>query len=315
MTGRVLHAGPAIVDVSMRVPSVPVAGGDVYAQDSRITAGGGFNVMAAAARDGAEVVYLGMRGDGAFSLIVDAALRTEGVTLGSQVVPGVDVGYCISMVDDAGERTFVSVLGAEGLDNSASLRSVTPTPDDVVYATGYTLLNDASRGALLAWLHELPAHTRVVLDPSPLVADVPVDALEVLRHRVDVWTLSTSEAHDLRERVDPPESMGHVDADVTWLAGWADGAVVLRRGAAGCQVATPGPEPVVDIAATPVEVVDTTGAGDTHAGVLMARLVAGESLVDAARRATVAAGISVTRRGPATSPTAAEVDAALARLG
>ncbi|MER6926590.1 PfkB family carbohydrate kinase, partial [Streptomyces spiralis] len=61
--------------------------------------------------------------------------------------------------------------------------------------------------------------------------------------------------------------------------------------------------------------VDTNGAGDAHTGVLMACIARGTKLLDATRRANVAAAIAVTRQGPATAPTADEVDAAMARPG
>jgi len=60
-----------------------------------------------------------------------------------------------------------------------------------------------------------------------------------------------------------------------------------------------------------VEAVDTTGAGDAHCGVLAAELLRGADLATAAARANAAAAIAVTRRGPATAPTRAEVDALL----
>jgi sugar/nucleoside kinase (ribokinase family) len=62
----------------------------------------------------------------------------------------------------------------------------------------------------------------------------------------------------------------------------------------------------------PVRAVDTNGAGDTHGGVLAAALSRGDDVLDAARRANAAAAIAVTRWGPATAPTAAEIDAMLA---
>jgi sugar/nucleoside kinase (ribokinase family) len=57
-----------------------------------------------------------------------------------------------------------------------------------------------------------------------------------------------------------------------------------------------------------VTAIDTNGAGDAHAGVLLAGLAAGLSPEQAALRANAAAAIAVTRWGPATSPTAQEVD-------
>ena len=62
----------------------------------------------------------------------------------------------------------------------------------------------------------------------------------------------------------------------------------------------------------PQEPVDTNGAGDAHTGVLLAERAAGTDWVEACRRANVAGAIKVTRRGPATAPTASEIDAFLA---
>jgi sugar/nucleoside kinase (ribokinase family) len=54
--------------------------------------------------------------------------------------------------------------------------------------------------------------------------------------------------------------------------------------------------------------VDTNGAGDTHTGVLLAERAAGASWSHAAARANAAGAIKVTRRGPDTAPTRAEID-------
>ena len=58
--------------------------------------------------------------------------------------------------------------------------------------------------------------------------------------------------------------------------------------------------------------VDTNGAGDTHTGVLLAEVAKGAAWPDACRRANAAGAIKVTRKGPTTAPTAAEIDAYLA---
>jgi sugar/nucleoside kinase (ribokinase family) len=51
-SGRLLHTGNAVVDVVLEIPGLPGRGGDVLATSTSTTAGGGFNVMAAAARQG-----------------------------------------------------------------------------------------------------------------------------------------------------------------------------------------------------------------------------------------------------------------------
>jgi sugar/nucleoside kinase (ribokinase family) len=71
---------------------------------------------------------------------------------------------------------------------------------------------------------------------------------------------------------------------------------------------------VAHIPAPIVEAVDTTGAGDAHSGVFLASLADRLSPADAARRANAAAALAVTRPGPATGPTRAELDAWLAEI-
>ena len=80
---------------------------------------------------------------------------------------------------------------------------------------------------------------------------------------------------------------------------------VVTLGADGCRVAWPDGTTEA-FAADPVEVVDTTGAGDTFTGVLAARLAAGDDVRAAAATAVRAASRSVTAAGARTGmPTAA----------
>ena len=74
---RLVFAGEAIVDVLMRVPGLPPRGGDLLATSSQVTVGGGFNVMAAAARQGLPVLYAGGHGTGPWGDLVRAALAAS----------------------------------------------------------------------------------------------------------------------------------------------------------------------------------------------------------------------------------------------
>ena len=85
---------------------------------------------------------------------------------------------------------------------------------------------------------------------------------------------------------------------------------MVRDGPRGCHVHEGGH--TAYLPGFPQEPVDTNGAGDAHTGVLVAERARGESWLVAARRANAAGAITVTRRGPATAPTAAEIDEFLA---
>ncbi|MFB9684000.1 PfkB family carbohydrate kinase [Amycolatopsis plumensis] len=284
MTGRLVHTGQVVVDLVMTVPALPPPGGDVLASSTNLLPGGGFNVMAAAARSGARVLYAGSHGIGGFGDLARAALAAEGVALAHEATSEMDTGVVVVLVDATGERTFATGTGAEGRLSAELLDRITPKNDDVVYVSGYSWLHEINRGALVEWLPRLPG-SRILFDPGPLIGDINPGDLHDLLSTVDIVSCTAREAEVLGEL--PP-------------------VAVIREGAKGCRVHENGR--ITDVPGFPVDVVDTTGAGDTHCGVLAAELLRGSTVLDAAVRANAAAALSVTRRGPATAPGREEID-------
>lgn len=317
---RLIHTGHAIVDIAVTVDALPAAGGDVPATASAITAGGAVNTLVAAVRDGLPAVHVGARGTGPFADIVRAALSGAGVPALGPIVDGVDTGFSIVMVDASAERTFVTSLGAEGRLTRQGLDLVDAEAGDTVVVTGYGLLHAPQ--VLSGWVGALPAVVRVVLDPSPVVASVDPGALVAVLARADVVTANAREARLVVGGAGGAGGSGGgsgagagpgAAADASVLAALLrpGAAALVRDGARGCFLAVGGE--VEHVPGFAVEAVDTTGAGDAHCGVLCAALSRGETLTHAVRRANAAAAIAVSRRGSATSPTSAEIDAFLAR--
>jgi len=296
-----VHLGNAVVDLVVPVPHLPERGGDVIAYGATAHVGGGFNVMAAAARHGLPVAYGGMHGTGQYAELVRAALRDEGVVLLQPPVPEVDTGLVLTFVDADGERTFVTLPGAEARLSPPALARVTPRPADLLYVTGYSLAHPVNRAALTGWLPRLDPQVLVVVDPGPLVASLPADALDVVLDRADWVTANLAEARALTGQDDS----GAAAVALARRAGRR--GVVVRAGADGCVLVEAGGEPVT-VPPVAVTVVDLNGAGDTHTGVLMAELARGACAADAAARANAAAALAVTRPGPATAPTRRELD-------
>ncbi|MCO1661016.1 PfkB family carbohydrate kinase [Pseudonocardia humida] len=294
MISRLVHVGNVVVDLVAAVPALPARGADVLAHRMDAVAGGGFNVLAAAARQGLPAVYAGPVGTGPFADIAVAALRAEGVEVRQRPRP-TDTGIVLTVVDDEGERTFVtspaSVVGATG----AELAAVVPRPGDAISVSGYELLHGPTRDALLPWIAALPAAVAVVHDPGPLAPWSAPGAVRALLDRADWVTANAAEARRITGRTDP--------ADAACALGGRAGALV-RTGAEGCWVAVGGAAPV-HVPGFAVDAVDTTGAGDTHTGAFLAALARGQDPVAAARTANAAAALSVTRPGPATGPTTA----------
>jgi sugar/nucleoside kinase (ribokinase family) len=313
LLNRLVFAGEAIVDLLMWVPALPERGGDMLADAAAIEVGGGFNVMAAAVRQGLPVVYAGGHGTGPWGDKVRAALAAEGIRLLRAPDPDADTGFDVALVEIGGERTFVTALGAESLTEPGAWDLVRVRPGDAVYVSGYGLVPPGSGQLLGAWAASLPAGVLLFVDPGPLVAGIPAAVLEPVLARCDWWSCNQREAALLTGSDDPAEAARRLVRRTTR----AD--VIVRAGPDGCVVAmrVPGPGTghglsLGHIAAPAVAPVDSTGAGDAHSGVFLAGLAAGLTVGEAARRANAAAALTVTRTGAATSPTRAELDRFLA---
>jgi sugar/nucleoside kinase (ribokinase family) len=292
---RLVHVGQVIVDIVMYVPHLPERGGDVLASGGGTEVGGGFNVLTAAARQGLTTAYGGMHGTGPLGDLVRKRLAQERIDVLQPKLPTMDTGVTVALVDAEGERTFATTFGAEGQLRLDDLRRIRLFPDDIVYVSGYGLALPVNGPAVGSWLSTVDPKLMVVLDPGPLVAEIPEAVLKPVLDRADWISCNQREATLLTGEDDPVAAAGSLRRR----------NAVVRTGAGGCVVATA--EEAVTVPGFPVEVVDTNGAGDAHAGAFMAGLAAGLPAVGSAKRANAAAAIAVTRRGPATAPTIEEV--------
>lgn len=311
---RVIHTGQALVDVVVEVPDLPVRGQNVMAASATDYAGGAVTVLVAAARFGAACVHAGAHGTGPHGDLVRAALGTEGITVSAPAVAGLDTGICVVMVEPSAERTFVTTLGAEREISVESLATSAPRAGDLVCVTGFSLALDRTRDPLLAWLPTLDPDVVVVLDPGAAFADLPTHVRRAMLEVTDVWSSNAEEAEGLLRAADlpvPDDLAGLTTAVAPLLRG--DAVAIVRDGPGGCAVHVGGE--TTDVPGFPQKPLDTNGAGDTHTGALLAEVAAGTPWVEGCRRANAAAAIKVTRRGPESAPTAAEVDDFLAGVG
>jgi sugar/nucleoside kinase (ribokinase family) len=305
---RLMSVGSILADIRVEVPNLPQRGGDVLGSAATVTAGGGFNILAAAARNGLNAIFAGRHGEGPYGARIRAELAREGIATLLPPDAGSDSGFCLVLVEPDGERTFVTSPGVEAQLGSRLLQDIPVRDGDAIFVSGYDLCYPDLGPAIASWIDRLSRHVLLVVDPGPLVAQIPADVLAAVLPKTSVLTLNQREAL----RFSGASGAGEiVESVLSRLASTA--LLVLRKGSEGCDVAGGGLlSPFVHVAAPSVAMVDSTGAGDTHTGVLIAALAAGLDPLSAASRANAAAAISVTRRGPATAPDKQELNAFLA---
>jgi sugar/nucleoside kinase (ribokinase family) len=307
---RLLHLGNVVVDVLLSIPALPDRGADVIADASQVTPGGGLNVMVAAARQGLPVAYAGAHGSGPFATLALSALREAGVEILQSPRAGVDTGFVIGLVERTGERTFVTSPGAEATLTTRDLAGIHAAASDAVYVSGYGLLRDGSRRGLLHWLARLGDDAVVFFDPGPFAGELPLRVLDQVIARTDWLTCNAREAGQLSGRADPVAAARQLARSGERAGGGTSACprrgVIVRAGPDGSVICQVSSDPV-SVPGFAVDVLDTTGAGDTHTGTCIAELARGTEVAGAVRVANAAAALSVTRHGPATAPTAAEL--------
>jgi ribokinase len=286
--GRLFVVGSANEDLVVTVASLPEAGQTVLAHGLTVLPGGkGANQAVAAARAGCDVVFIGSVGRDAAGERTIAALRAEGIDVTHlSVDPSAPTGVALVTVADDGENQIVVVAGANdrlsGAQVTAALTGLGMQSRDVCLISFE--IGDEAVAAAASYAEQVDA--AVVVNPSPARTLVP----QVL-HATPILVPNASEAAQLSGLSGTPAA--------TWLCEMTGAPVVMTVGARGAIVVDQGE--VYSIAPPVVDVVDTTGAGDTFAGVLAAMVAQGHALRSAAEQAVLAAAVSVTSRGARTS--------------
>ena len=287
--------GSINADLTVNVGRHPTPGETLMGSGGGITAGGkGANQAVAAAKLGTSVVLVGAVGADANAEPAIALLRDAGVDLAH--VEDVDdvTGLAVITVAAGGENTVLVVPGANALVGAELVQRHAAA----IEAAELVLLQGEIPADGFARAVEL-ARGRVVVNLAPVV-DVPREALL----RADPLMANEHEAGLILQQLGldgagTPEELARRLLD----AGFA--SVVLTLGSAGALVASGGE--LTHIESPNVDAVDTVGAGDAFAGAFCHRLLAGDSMVDAARFACRVGAFSVTRPGAQPSyPSAAD---------
>ena len=277
--------GSINADLTVNVGRHPTPGETLMGSGGGITAGGkGANQAVAAAKLGTSVVLVGAVGADANAEPATALLRDAGVDL-AHVEDVEDVaGLAVITVAAGGENTVLVVPGANALVGAELVQRHAAA----IEAAELVLLQGEIPADGFARAVEL-ASGRVVVNLAPVVG-VPREALL----RADPLMANEHEAGLVLQQLGldgagTPEVLARRLLD----AGFA--SVVLTLGSAGALVASGGE--LTHIESPNVDAVDTVGAGDAFAGAFCHRLLAGDSMVDAARFACRVGAFSVTRPG------------------
>jgi fructokinase len=253
--------------------------------------GSAANTCAVAAALGARVAYLGKVADDALGRVFRAEIAASGVHFPSApLAAGAPTARCLILVTPEGQRTMNTFLGACVAFGEADVDAALIAESSVLYLEGYLFDPPAAQAAFVeAARMARAAGQRTALSLS--------DAFCVDRHRdgfrrliaegIDILFANEAEICALYERDDFAAAAAEAARDVK--------LAVLTQSEAGSVILHEGNQ--TRVAAAPVRVVDTTGAGDAYAAGFLTALTRGEPLHVAGTLGAKAAALAISQIG------------------
>ena len=296
---KIFVLGSLNMDLVANTEHFPKAGETIKSEKFFVNEGGkGLNQAVACAKMGADTYMLGAVGDDEYGKQLIKALKSYGVnTKHIQKIKKENSGTALITISD-GENKIVVNSGANALINFASVEKILNTkalPGDILILQQEIPLEIIEKAIVLA----AKKYVKVILNPAP-AAKISKESYK----KVDLIIPNETETEILTEIC--PEDEVSTRLAIQSLHKLGVKNVIITLGGKGAVISA-GKE-IEYIQPKKVNVVDTTGAGDTFVGVVAVMLQEGKSLSKAANFANVAAALKITHSGAAKAiPTYTEV--------
>ena len=253
--------------------------------------GSAANSCAVAAAIGAKVAFVGQVADDQLGQVFGHDIRAAGVAFDTPPAKdGPPTARCLILVTQDAQRTMCTYLGACVNLSEAAIVPATVQAAAVTYMEGYLFDPPAAQAAFrkaAALAHQAGRLVSLTLS-DPFCVDRHRDAFRALvKDEVDILFANEAELLSLYQVADFADALAAVRAE-TRIA-------CLTRSEQGSVVATP--QQLVQVAAVPTSVVDTTGAGDAYAAGFLAGFTQGKALSVCGRMASVAAAEAISHVG------------------
>jgi len=292
----IYNFGSINVDYVYAVESIVRPGETISAIGLQTFPGGkGANQTVAMCRAGAKVIHAGQVGKD--TEWMKGLLANEGADVSNVMVSDDVPGGCaIIQVEKSGQNSIIVLGGTNQCIPETLVEEVLSNASQGEWVTLQNEINLTPLAMKAAKAHGL----KVCFNPSPLtdaIATYPLDC-------VDLLVVNEDEAAALAGL---PNGASPEDAAASIFATYCTTMICITLGSKGAMLFQDGGNPIRQDAFK-VKAVDTTGAGDTFTGYLIAGIAQGLGLNKVLRRAALAASISVGRNGAIPSiPCADEV--------
>ena len=256
-----------------------------------LSGGSAANTIAGVASFGGRAAYMGRVFDDQLGGVFAHDLRAQGVVFENKpATDGPATGRCLIVVTPDAHRTMNTCLGASAYFGPADVDAELIRSGQVTFLEGY--LFDRPESMEAYWVASKYAHEagrKVALTLSDLfcVERHHDEFLPLVRERIDILFANESEACALWgcDEVGAAVERARAEVGIACITLSDKGSVVVA-----------GPE-TYEVPAQPVEVVDTTGAGDLYAAGFLYGYTSGRPLPECGRLGSLAAAEVISHIG------------------
>lgn len=290
---KILNFGSLNIDYTYKLHHIVQPGETISSTGLEVFPGGkGLNQSIALAKAGANVFHAGIIGkDGLFlkNICEKSGVKTDYL----KVEDKAPTGNAIIQVSEKGENSIILFPGANRYQTKEFIDSVLAN-----FGSGDMLLLQNEINLLDHLIAEGDKiGMTIVLNPSPFDDNVKSCDLK----KVDLFLLNELEGSQLTKETKPVRILEKMKEM------YPKAETVLTLGEKGSVYGTGGKQYFQD--AVKMEAVDTTAAGDTYTGFLLAALMKNKKIETAMKEAAYAAALAVSRKGASVSiPKSEEVD-------
>lgn len=263
---KTLILGSLTLDVILRVKKLPQRMQDMNVDSQTYACGGcAYNVYQAMKYCNSDAVMAAVVGTGIYGDEIKRQLKQDRTMM---LFAGDEAnGCCYCLVEEDGERTFLSLHGAEYLYPLKELQTMDLSSFRYVYVCGIDL-EEKKNEAVLNLIDQYP-DMKLFFAPGPRLLQLDRKLWKKMMSRHPVLHLNEKEAKAVTAASD-------VKAALQELYRQSQTLVIVTMGAEGC-MAYDGSCFVCE-RAVPCDIIDTIGAGDAHAGACLHALEQGMDL-------------------------------------
>ncbi|GAX05782.1 ribokinase [Secundilactobacillus pentosiphilus] len=278
---KTLILGAAYVDVVINVPQLPFSGGDVTGDlRSYIVGGSAFNVYGAMHAAQAEADLFVPVGQGQYADLVRAELKRRQIP---ELLPvtAADNGWDIAMVEPSGERSFLTIPGIDQIWQNDWFDRIDLADYRYFYISGYQVEDEQIASQILGRLTRRADDAYILFDASPRMSHLTAKTVrQLLQKNVII--------HCNEDEIGYFGAAGaSIDETASSIFAKTQSPVIVTLGARGTYYFDGQRSGILP--ADHAEVINTSGAGDTHCGGLLAGLASGKDLVASAKLANTLA--------------------------